>query len=222
MGTSGDISLAFDRNGEPVELPSTAVAFRVRRASQHGKGGAPAVVWRDGQPLVCALETTVVGLRELVSDKPGVYRLDAIDENGRALANVPACYCNLGDVDDVGADTRDPLARTLDTVERLARVNAETMEKLGSQLSHLVEAAAKLVAAADGAGMTKREAAAAAVAEIVEPVELQPSPWVPFVESLAPHIPTLVQAGLAWAATKTNTLPMTPAPQLASTSDVKH
>lgn len=217
MGAIGDYPLAWDRNGEPVALPSTALALRVRRAAQHGKGGAPSTVWRDGQPLSCALETTVVGLRELVGDKPGLYRLDAIDENGRTLANVPACYCNLGDVDDV-ADSRDPLSRTLDTVERLARVNAETMEKLGAQLSHLVEAAAKLVAAADGAGLTKREAAAAAVAEIVEPMELQPSPWVPFIESLSPHIPTLVQAGIAWASTKNNGIPPTPAPQLAATS----
>jgi len=212
MATSGDVPLAFDRNGEPVDVPTTAVAMRVRRASQHGRGGAPAVVWRDGAPLVCALETTVVGLRELVGDKPGLYRLDAIDEAGRAIANVPACYCSLGDVDDAGGSERDPLTRTLDTVERLARVNAETMEKLGSQLSHLVEAAAKLVAAADSAGVTKREREPV-VAELVEDLEpAPPSPWVPVIESLAPHVGTLVQAGLAWAASKSGGLP----PQLVA------
>jgi hypothetical protein len=220
MATIGDVPLAWDRNGEPVELPATAVAWRVRRAAQHGKGGAPAIVWRDGQPLVCALETTVVGLRELVGDKPALYRLDAIDEAGKALANVPACYCNLGDVDDVGADSRDPLARTLDTVERLARVNAETMERLGSQLSHLVEAAAKLVAAADGAGIVRREPPV--VAEIVEPIEPQPSPWLPVVESLAPHVPTLVQAGIALLASKSGAAIAAPPQKPANVVDVKH
>lgn len=221
MGAIGDCPLAWDRNGEPVELPQAAVALRVRRSSQTARGGAPSVVWRDGQPLVCALETTVIGLRELVGDKPGMYRLDAIDENGRTLANVSACYCNLGDVEDVAGGERDPLSRTLDSVERLARVNAEAMEKLGSQLSHLVEAAAKLVSAADGAGLTKRETAAvAAVAEIVEQ-ESHPSPWLPVVESLAPHIPTLVQGALAYIASKGAVMPTLTQPQLAS-SDIKH
>lgn len=219
MGSIGDVPLANDRNGEPVELPTTAAAFRVRRAAQHGKGGAPAVVWRDGQPLVCAIETDVETLRELVGDKPGLYRLDAVDESGRTLANVPACYCQLGDGGDDGRSD-DPLSRVLASNERLARVNAEAMEKLGAQLSSLVEAAAKLVAAADGAGVTKREAAT--VAEIVEPLpEPQPSPWLPIVESLAPHVPQLVQAGVALLATRSAA---STTPQLATTASdiIKH
>lgn len=142
-----------------------------------------------------------------------MYRLDAVDENGRTIADVPACYCNIGDVDEE-SEAKDPLSRVLESNERLARANAEAMERLGAQLSHLVEAAAKLVAAADGAGVTKREPAPAVVAQLVEPIEEQPSPWLPIVEGLAPHVPGIVQMGVALLAGKAGI----PLPQIAAPS----
>ena len=57
--------LAFDENGEPVDLPPTAAGWRVRRMK--GTRSAPGLVYgSDGAPLVLPLDVDIEELRREV------------------------------------------------------------------------------------------------------------------------------------------------------------
>ena len=79
--------LAKDINGDPVEVPDDAVAWRVRRRS--GKQGRPQSVFdpETGTPLEIELDS---GIDELRPYGSGGYRLDAIDGSGKLIAGVTA------------------------------------------------------------------------------------------------------------------------------------
>ncbi len=79
--------LAKDINGDPVEVPAEAVAWRVRRRS--GKQGRPQSVFdpETGTPLEIELDS---GIDELRAYGSGGYRLDAIDGSGKLIAGVTA------------------------------------------------------------------------------------------------------------------------------------
>src|SRR5689334_9500776 len=75
--------LAFDEDGEPIDLPPAAVGWRVRRMK--GTRGAPGLVYgSEGVPLVVPLELDVEELRREVG-LPGRYRLEAVDDRRRVL-----------------------------------------------------------------------------------------------------------------------------------------
>src|SRR3954469_4179584 len=80
-------SLACDLNGSPIQLPPEAVAWRVRRRT--GKQGRPQCVYdfETGAQLELPLDATIDDLRPY---GPGVYRLDAIDKDGKIIAGVIA------------------------------------------------------------------------------------------------------------------------------------
>jgi hypothetical protein len=79
--------LAKDINGEPIEVPPEAVAWRVRRRS--GKQGRPQSVFdpETGTPLEIDLDSEIDELRPC---GPGGYRLDAIDGTGKLIAGITA------------------------------------------------------------------------------------------------------------------------------------
>jgi hypothetical protein len=210
--------LAWGRDGGPLDVPQNAAGWRVRRLASSSRGGALEVVSSGGQPLICTLETTAAQLYELVKLVPGRYRLDAVDEDGR-LVGVPPAYTTLSGSDDnedeapsTAATEYASLSRSLDAVERLASTNAETMKTMTAQLTAMITATARLVEAADAAGVTRRQAETTALAvqskrspvvddeddeNEAKPAAPTPSPWVPIrtpvVEQLAPQIPALIQ-----------------------------
>jgi hypothetical protein len=56
--------LAFDSEGNPIEVPSAAVSWRVRKL---GLRGRPEVVYgRDGLPLIVPIDATLDELRSAV------------------------------------------------------------------------------------------------------------------------------------------------------------
>src|SRR4051812_1801378 len=81
--------LAFNLNGEPFEVPETAVAWRVRRLKRKG---APEVIYgREGTPLVLPIEADIDDLRNEVRGE-GRYRLDPVDDRHRMISDAPAAY----------------------------------------------------------------------------------------------------------------------------------
>lgn len=148
--------LAFNLNGDPFEVPANAAGWRVRRMKQKG---APEVVYgRNGLPLVLPIEAELDDVRQEVG-APGRYRLDPVDEASRPIAGAPAGYVF------VHAD-QQPTAMTSSSsrcepsenvVIEAMRMNAEIARSVVDRFPQMVEAAATLLRAADGAGLPKRE-----------------------------------------------------------------
>jgi len=223
-----DAELAWSAQGDPVDVPATAVGWRVRKCPPRG-GALERVNTADQSgPLVVSVECSHRGFCEAVGQVGGKYRLDAVDERGAIVGTTPAYVTvggaslsnSVGNSDEVLAMA---LAKTLESVERLAKTNADAMQQvtkdLSAQLSTMVTAAAKLIEAADNAGITTRERTALAVAEeakddkpaiaAVDPNK--PSPWEPLVQAIMPTLPQLLELGIKFAATKLTTPAAKPA-----------
>jgi hypothetical protein len=149
------MSLAFNMNGEPFELPANAAGWRVRRMKLKG---APELVYGgDGIPLVVPIDAEVDDLRREVGGLAGRYRLDPVDEDRRPLVESPVGYVY------VHADTRAseaPRAAGEMTSEGLVaeamRMNTEMARSVIDKFPLMMEAAAVLLRAADGAGLPAR------------------------------------------------------------------
>jgi hypothetical protein len=118
--------LAHDENGLPLEVPSTAAGWLVRR---HGGGkGRPAAVYdADGRPLIVALDATAEDLRN-AGCRPGPHRLDAVDDRRHPMGAVAYTELPGTDLDEaqVGKAGADPAVMALArAVEAMQRVQAE-------------------------------------------------------------------------------------------------
>ena len=199
--------LGWGLHGDRIDVPETATGWRVKRLSGTGRAGAPEVVYANGVPLFLPLSAGVQDLSEAVDGIAGKYRLDVVDECCKPIANAAAAYVMLGG--QSASRDGDSLARVLDSVERLARINADAMEKLSTQLSAVVDASSRLVNAADSAGVTRRELAQLPIQVGVEQAAAPPeqesktaAALVPVIESLSPYIPNLVNGLAAWLMSK--------------------
>lgn len=150
--------LAYDADGDRFEVPAMAAGWRVRRFRNAGARGAPEVVFgEDGRPLVLPIEAGIDELRGAVAGVPGRYRLDPVDPNGRAVEKVPAAYLQFGDatrspgVGPAGAvSAADPM------LGEVVRANADMVKVIAEKFAGVMEAAATLLKAADGAGLPAR------------------------------------------------------------------
>lgn len=151
--------LAFNLSGERFEMPSSAAFWRVRRLKPGGRGAPEVVFGRDGAPLVIPVETGLEDFRTLVRDEPGRYRLDPVDEDQRGCDDGSPAYLHIAEDGGGGArgSEHGPLVR------ELARSNANIVKSITEQFAGVIQAAAQLIRAADGAGLPARE-----------PVVLQP------------------------------------------------
>jgi hypothetical protein len=100
--------LARDADGNIVELPPNASAWRVRRQT----GGRPRVVLGvDKQPMMVPLGYTVVDLEDILA--PGAYRLDVVDGKGESLGvltiDVAIGQLRNADESDAPADEAQPM-----------------------------------------------------------------------------------------------------------------
>lgn len=153
--------LAFNLNGDPFEVPPNAVGWRVRKMKTKG---APEVAYgRNGQPLVLPLEADIDDLRSEVGTT-GRYRLDPVDDSGKPIANAQAGYVYVHDVAPAASvttantTTLAPLASPSDNVVVEAmRMNAEIARAVVDRFPQMMEAAATLLRAADGAGIPARD-----------------------------------------------------------------
>jgi hypothetical protein len=147
--------LAFDKEGNPFRFSRRTKKLRPRRWKNAGqRGTCAAVLDPDGEPLFVDADAEFVDFRAAVGNVPGFYRLDQCDENGTPIEDVPPAYVSiestrnaapLGDVDPRDAIIRD-----------LAQINADVTRTIAERFSNVMLAAADILRAADGAGLSRR------------------------------------------------------------------
>jgi len=171
--------LAFDMNGDAIVLPATAQYWRVRRFRNPGKQGAPEIVEsKDGGPLLLAVDCGFIEFREAVDGLPGRYRLDPVDEKRKLISNAPAAYLTIAEPPRNGngpvmvpqsPDGPDTVMRELARANvEMARVNAEVSRNIADRFAGIMQAAAEVIRAADGAGIVARQPLELPVDDLVE------------------------------------------------------
>lgn len=166
--------LAFNNNGERFELPSTAEFWRPRRVRDRG---LEVVYKKDGiVPLILSIDATADEFRAQVSNAPGKYRLDALDAHHQPLDGVPAAYVVIprgepaaqpaseasgpaatsGSAPEPGPARERGMSETAMLLSEVVRVNAEMTRTMAERFSSVMDAAAHLLRAADGAGLPAR------------------------------------------------------------------
>ncbi|MCU1281638.1 MAG: hypothetical protein JWM53_5184 [bacterium] len=126
------LPLANDIDGNPIDVPENAVAWRVRRRLGRGR---PQSVFdpATGAQLEILLEATVDDLRPF---GPGGYRLDAIDDDGNVIEGVVA-YTEVHDIGEVrrrnaAAAPDDHFGRLIAALEHMADTNCRALEALAN------------------------------------------------------------------------------------------
>jgi hypothetical protein len=149
--------LAFDANGEPIQFPADAEELRVRRFRNPGMRGACEVVHdRDGAPLYVPVDSSYVELRRMVDNAPGRYRLDPVDAARRVIANALPAYITISEAPR-NANAANQNDERECVIRELARANADMCKTMAEKFASVMEAAAGLLRAADGAGLPRRE-----------------------------------------------------------------
>jgi hypothetical protein len=117
--------LANDANGNPIDVPPEAVAWRVRKLAR--RAGRPKVLFdaETGRPLEVPIGATFEDFVEMVNES-GRFRLEAVDGDGRIM---PLCVA----VTEVALDEDDALPS-------LPRNTSEETMHLHQLVAHLVDA----------------------------------------------------------------------------------
>lgn len=151
--------LAFNINGEAFEVPANAAGWRVRK--MRAKGSPEVVYAREGQPLVLPISAEIADLRAEV-DTTGRYRLDLVDQNNKPIEGAPSGYVQINF--EVDAIASEPASQSVslgtptdNIVIEAMRMNSEIAKSVVDRFPQMLEAAATLLRAADGAGLPARE-----------------------------------------------------------------
>ncbi len=192
------IELATNQNGERVPLHADMAECKVMRQF-HGKpGGLSNVAGSNGMQLYIPRGTTTDEFRQYVGHVPARYRLVQVDKDRRAIPGAEAFHLEILDASSAGSgrsDSGDHDER--DYVRELVRANADMVKVVAERFAGMMDAAATLIRAADGAGLPAREpianAAALPSAPVVEEVEEAPQAGLAHVlqETLAKATPLL-------------------------------
>jgi hypothetical protein len=156
--------LAFNINGEAFEVPANASGWRVRRMRH--KGSPEVVYGRDGLPLVLPISAQMEELRAEV-DSTGRYRLDLVDVDNKPIVGAPSGYVQVN-FDSAPASSEGPGAigpvvsaasfgrpsdnLLLESMRMQSLIAVAVVERF----PQMMEAAATLLRAADGAGLPAR------------------------------------------------------------------
>lgn len=151
--------LAFNINGEAFEVPANATGWRVRRMRPKG---APEVVYaREGQPLVLPITAGMDELRAEV-ETTGRYRLDPIDHNNKSITDAPCGYVQVNFNTQPAAEEGPSITPasfgkpTDNIVLESMRMQSLVAVAVVERFPQMMEAAATLLRAADGAGLPAR------------------------------------------------------------------
>jgi len=153
------IPLARDSEGQPLDVPESAAAWRVRR---HTRGRPRIVLGVDKQPMQLPLGYTIADLEDILT--PGAYRLDLIDAKGELLDLTVAVelgeYRNAGasiEIDEPeastiqpilatnGSDTRFVLEANVRATQMAFQHNAKTLE-MGLRMAETLRDGVKVLA----------------------------------------------------------------------------
>ena len=156
--------LAFNLTGERFEPPASAMFWRVRRLKTGGRGTPDVVFGADGAPLMIPIETELAEFRQLVKNEPGRYRLDPVDDAHRSCEGGCPAYLHIGE----GPEPAPAAAGTaqFDIVREVVRANTEMVKSIADRFASVMDSAATLLRAADGAGLPARPPLALAAAEV--------------------------------------------------------
>lgn len=196
--------LAFNINGDPFDIPANAIGWRVRKMKAKG---APEVVYgRNGQPLVLPLEADVDDVRAEVSG-PGRYRFDPVDDSNKPIEGASAGYVFIHETGapQLAVASAAPSTSVLppasdNVVIEAMRMNAEIAKSVVERFPQMMEAAAVLLRAADGAGIPARERLALEEEQDDEEPETAPpasSPGFEFIQQLIAQIVPVVVTSVA-------------------------
>ncbi len=143
--------LAHNIHGEAFEVPASATAWRVRRLKAKG---APEVVYgRDGLPLTLPIEAELDDLRTEVDAVPGRYRVDAIDARNRPIDGATG-YVVVHPPSTISRVTAS--SATESALIEAMRANTELARAVIDRFPTMMDSAATLLRAADGAGLPTR------------------------------------------------------------------
>lgn len=193
--------LAFNLSGEPFSLPPTAAGWRVRRMKPKG---APEVVYgADGAPLVLPVDADLSDLRR-EAKTPGRYRLDPIDDRQQPIGETQAAYLYVHPESPPAPAMAHEVARATpleSALVELARLNTSLAQSVISQFPAMMDSAAGLLRAADGAGLPARPPMAVdddnddgEGLEEDEPIQAAPKPGTDLAAVVAQTLPALVMA----------------------------
>src|SRR5262245_11057550 len=199
--------LAFDKEGNPFRFSRQTRKLRPRRWKNAGqRGTCAAVLDADGEQVLIDADAEYIEFRAAVSNVPGFYRLDQCDEDGTSIEDAPPAYVSIESTRNAApvgeADPRDAIIRDL------AQINADVTRTIAERFGNVMQAAADILKAADGAGLPGREPPPAPAPAPVEDeddeeededddqeesdAEPQSNPFggfQPFVDMVMPHLP---------------------------------
>jgi hypothetical protein len=185
--------LAWGQNGEPIELPADAAGWRVRRHRLGDRGGPPEMVYHRGRPMILPLTATADDLLSQVGAKPGRYRLDPVDELGRAV-KATAAYAVIEPGQTAGPTELAPVepdvsGRLLATLEQVTRTQAEVMTAMIAQLSQVLTAAGGLLVPA-----ARHRNGIIEIVQPTAPVDGVPptTDWAALASALGPMLPQIL------------------------------
>jgi hypothetical protein len=168
--------LAFNINGEPFEPDERADAYRVRRMRL--KGPSELVYGPDGKPAALPIDADLDDLRRLV-DQSGRYRLDQIDALGKAIPDAPSAYIQVNLEPSLPERRESTSTAASATASEHVLVEAMRLQSMIAQsvverFPQMMDAAANLLRAADGAGLPARQPVP--VESEAEVVDMTPPP----------------------------------------------
>ena len=147
--------LAFSVLGERFEPPVEAAFWRVRRFKASGRGTPEVVFSTEGSPLIIPIDTGLKEFRDLVGSVAGRYRLDCVTDEHKSIDGATAAYLQLSDRAADGAvetvEKRDDLLRDV------VKGYSDIVKSITDRFASVMESAAVLLRAADGAGLPARE-----------------------------------------------------------------
>lgn len=184
--------LAFNANGENFDIPAVVTGWRVRRLKPRG---APELVYgRDGRPLTIPIESEMTDLREAVSGALGRYRLDPINDDGKAVEGTPAAYIQVVKTEQPMESQPNTVVRYEDDVVREAmRLNTELAKSIVDRFPEMLRASAELLRAADGAGIPARHP----IVRDSEPDEVTPATGGFDLNTLVAQVVPVLMASLS-------------------------
>lgn len=180
--------LAYNINGEPFEVPARATNWRVKRLKPKG---APEVVYgRDGVPLLLPVDADLEELRNEVEAVPGRYRLDALDASNKPIEGASGYVM----VHALARTAASSSGHSADIVMEAMRMNAEMARTIIERFPAMLDSAAVLLRAADGAGLPRRTPIDDDQDDDFEEDELSPSFDLP---AMVAQIVPMVLSGLS-------------------------
>jgi hypothetical protein len=161
------VPLAYNEHGHRFPVAAEA-AFWLVKAMKKGPG-APRQLWVEENAMALPIDDGIADLRELAG--VGRYRLDAIDQHGIPVPGMPPAYVEVIEaaapepsapaLRNAAAPFADaapavPTSEYLRIIESLALAHAQSSREATANSRAIMEAAAALVRAADGAGIASR------------------------------------------------------------------